>query len=78
MSWRKSDEMKPQIDQEDKWNKDNEISTRVAVWLEDCEYASFGRFYYKSGNWSVEGHMGFDQSKVKWWMYITNPYNKPV
>lgn len=73
-NWSNAELYKPEINEKDKWDRENKISARVAVWVEGDDMACFGRYFHNSNHWSLEGRSGFDQSKLKWWQYITNPY----
>lgn len=61
----------PDIDGSDKWNADNEISKDV--WT----YSNFedkrGRYYHKSGHWSIEGASSSNGIEVTHWMYLPEP-----
>lgn len=66
---------KPEVNQEDKYSKDNNISERVVIWIEGQEEARFARYHYNINHWSVEGCTNVKQASIKWWQYITNPYS---
>lgn len=73
-NWNNAELHKPPINEKDVFEKQQQRSERVAVWIEGYEYASFGTYNYQINHWSIEGSLGFDQSRVKWWQFITNPY----
>jgi hypothetical protein len=72
--WIDAQKEKPETDLVDGWNKKNGISVKVLVWLEGLDFPTFARYHTANKKWAVEGIIGFDQSIVKWFAYITNPY----
>jgi hypothetical protein len=66
---------KPEVNIKDKFDAENEISSRVLVRVIDvngnfCGY-SFGKFFHSSQHWSIEGYRGgFD---VSHWSEINDP-----
>jgi hypothetical protein len=49
-------------------------SERVLIWMEGDESARFATYYYQINHWVCESARGFDQSQVKYFAYIDNPY----
>lgn len=67
----------PEINHSDKYDSEHKISVRVIVFV-DGYNVSFGKYYYNEHcpHWSVEGLLGFDQSKVKYWIPLPSPPNQ--
>lgn len=61
----------PEIDQDDIWNKEDEVSKTV---LSISEYGvKFAKFYHRSGNWSIEGIISSKKQMPKYWAYVVLP-----
>ena len=61
----------PEIDQDDKWNKEDRISKEV---LTISDYGlKWGRFYHRSGNWSIDGILSGKKLMPKYWAYVVSP-----
>lgn len=74
--WNKSEDCLPPINTKDEWDAEHQISECVVVWLEGDDSARMGRYHYNphASHWSIEGYLGFDQSRVKYWKRILSPY----
>lgn len=67
MKWRKASEP-PSINYDDKWDELNRISIRVVIKNSENNHKYFGRYYYSTGRWQMEGWTGFDQSIITEWL----------
>lgn len=74
IQWNKPDQAPP-IDKEDKWNEENKVSPRLLVHIiskmTSSKHTSFGTYFHKSGNWSLDGFRG--DFTVLGWTEINEP-----
>ena len=72
MRWVSASERMPDIDTSDKWNNDNKITKDVVCWSKEWG-RRFGRYYYNSGRWSIDGVLSSNQIVIEYWVDLTNP-----
>lgn len=71
MHWVFAENNPPEIDETDKWNKEDRISKDV---LTISEYGlKWGRFYHRSGNWSIDGILTGKKIMPQYWAYVVLP-----
>jgi len=71
MHWVLAENNPPEIDQDDKWNKEGKISKEV---LTISEYGiRWGRFYHRSGNWTLDGILSGKKLQPQYWAYVVLP-----
>lgn len=59
---------KPPIDTSDKWSEEHGESIRVVLKTSDEDILRFGKYYHKSGDWTIEGRLGFNQNVITHWL----------
>ena len=72
--WTKASQKLPRIDTEDQWNKEQEVSNRLLVAFVSStgtKSITFGTYYHKTGNWSLEGYLG--KFEIIAWSYADFP-----
>lgn len=73
MKWLSTKTHKPHLDNKDEWCKEHKESVRVLVWIDTFDYAFFGTYYHKSGNWGIEGTSGIHSDRIVYFAYINAP-----
>jgi hypothetical protein len=73
-NWTNAILYKPDVNDVDEFEKMQERSERVLVWVEGDSCARFAVYVHSIEKWFIEGYLGFDQKKVKYFQYISNPY----
>lgn len=75
MKWLSAKTEKPKIDTKDEFSVENQQSVRVLIWIDTYTDAYFGRYYYKSKHWGVEGCTGLHSDRISHFAYIKAPIN---
>ena len=71
-SWVATSERLPEIDQNDKWNKDNQITKDVLTYSKEWGM-KFGRYHYMAGFWTIQGVTSSNGVNVDYWVEIKPP-----
>jgi hypothetical protein len=71
-SWVATTEKLPDIDQDDKWNKEYQITKDVLTYSKEWGMR-FGRYHYMSGNWTINGVTSSKGVNVDYWMLVKPP-----
>lgn len=70
ITWMPGDGPPPEIN-DDKWDKEDQISKRVIVIYDDKLH--FASFFHKSSRWSIEGIISSKPIVPKYWAYVLTP-----
>ena len=71
-SWVATSERLPEIDQNDKWNKDNQITKDVLTYSKEWGM-KFGRYHYMAGFWTIQGVTSSNGVNADYWVEIKPP-----
>lgn len=72
MQWVAVSERLPAIDESDNWNKEHKISKDVLTYSKEWGMR-FGRYFYGSEFWTINGVSSSNGVKVDYWMPLPEP-----
>lgn len=72
--WIDAVETKPVISENDAYRAQTQQSDDVIIWIEGHPAPCFACYNHSINHWFSSMARGFDQSKVKYFAYIDNPY----
>jgi hypothetical protein len=71
-SWVATSRKLPDIDQDDNWNKDYQITKDVLTYSKEWGMR-FGKYHYMSGNWTIQGVTSSNGVRVDYWQEVKPP-----